>query len=58
MVKGISVRLLDITADSQNSKVMCGDIGIVFIQESTKEQIYTRYSKEFGETVNFIIIIV
>ncbi len=35
--KGISVRLLDLIADSQNLQVLCGDIGNVFIQDNTKE---------------------
>ena len=38
VVKGISVRLLDLIADSQNLKVLCGDIGNAFIQAHTKER--------------------
>ena len=36
VVKGVSVRLLDLIADSQNLQVLCGDIGNEFIQAITK----------------------
>ena len=41
VLKGISVRLLDLIADAQDLKVLCGDIGNAFIQADTKEKIYT-----------------
>ena len=58
VVKGISVRLLDLIADAQDLKVLCGDIGNAFIQADTKEKIYTRVGKEFGEYNGMIAIIV
>ena len=57
VVKGISVRLLDIIADSQNLDVLCGDIGNAFIQANTKEKIYTRCGSEFGDRAGAIAII-
>ena len=42
VVKGISVRLLDLVADIQNLKVMTGDIGNAFIQAHTNEKIFTK----------------
>ena len=58
VVKGISVRLLDLIADAQDLKVLCGDIGNAFIQADTKEKIYTRVGKEFGEHNGMIAIII
>ena len=58
VVKGISVRLLGLIADAQDLKVMCGDIGNAFIQADTKERIYTRVGKEFGEHEGMIAIII
>ena len=45
VVKGVSVRLLDLIADSQNLSVLAGDIGNAFIQANTKEKIYTKCEK-------------
>ena len=49
VVKTISVRLLDLIADAQGHTVLCGDIDNAFIQAKTKEKIYTRVGKEFGD---------
>ena len=46
VVKGISVRLLDVIADSQSLKVLCGDVGNAFIQAMTNEKkLYTMWSR-------------
>ena len=37
VVKGISVRLLDLIAEAQDLQVICGDIGNAFIQGNTNE---------------------
>ena len=58
VVKGISVRLLDVTADSQHIKVLSGDIGNDFIQDNTKEKIYTRCSPKFGDREHSVTVIV
>ena len=58
VVKGISVRLLDTIAGSQNTKVLTGNIGNAFIQAHTKEKIYTRCGPEFGNRQNSIAVIV
>ena len=58
VVKGISVRLLDLIADAQGLSVLCGDIGNAFIQADTKEKIYTSVGEEFGEYKGMIAIIV
>ena len=58
VVKGISVRLLDLIADSQDLKVMTGDIGNAFIQASTSENIFTKCGVEFGDQAGSIAIIV
>jgi len=38
VVKGVSVRLLDLIADAQDLEVICGDIGNAFIQAETNEK--------------------
>ena len=58
VVKGISVRLLDIIADFQNLQVLTGDIGNTFIQAHKKEKIYTRCGTEFGDREHSIAVIV
>ena len=58
VVKGISVRLLDLIAESQSLKVLCGDIGNAFIQANTQEKVYTRVGDEFGEHAGKIAFIV
>ena len=57
VVKGISVRLLDIIADSQSLEVLCGDIGNAFIQANNKEKIFTRCGSEFGDRASSIAMI-
>lgn len=58
VVKGISVRLLDVIADSQDLKVLTGDIGNAFIQATTNEKIFTKCGSEFGDRAGSIAIIV
>jgi len=58
VVKGISVRLLDIIAESQGLEVICGDIGNAFIQATTNEKIFTRVGSEFGDRAGSIALIV
>jgi len=58
VVKGISVRLLDLIAEAQGLQVICGDIGNAFIQANTNENIFTRLGSEFGDRANSIAIIV
>ena len=57
VVKGISVRLLDLVADSQNLSVLCGDIGNAFIQATTNEKVFTKCGPEFGDRQGAIAII-
>ena len=58
VVKGVSVRLLDLIAKSKDLQVLCGDIENVFIQAKPKEKIYTRRGPEFGDHEHSIAIIV
>ena len=58
VVKGISVRLLDLIAEAQGLEVLCGDIGNAFIQATTNEKVYTRVGNEFGEHAGKIALIV
>ena len=58
VVKGVSVRLLDLITDSKDLRVMCGDNGNTFTQANSKEYIYTRCGLEFGNYENSIDIIV
>ena len=58
IVKGISVCLLDIIADSQDLQVMCGDIDNTFMKANTKEKVCTCIGKEFGEHAGKIALII
>ena len=58
VVKGISVRLLDLIAHAQDLRVLCGDIGNAFIQAETNEKVFTRVGDEFGEHSGKIALIV
>ena len=49
VVKGVSVRLLDIIADHLDLSVLTGDIGNAFIQAHTKEKVWTSCGPEFGD---------
>ena len=49
VVKGVSVRLLDIIIDSYNLEAMTEDIDNTFIQDHTKEKIYTKCGPKFGD---------
>ena len=50
--------LLDIIADSQDLKVLTGDIENAFIQSRTKDKIYSRCGPEFGDREHSIAVIV
>ena len=58
VVKGVSVHLLDLIADSQNLSTLCGDIGNTFIQDQTKGKIYIRCGPKFGDRADCIKIVV
>ena len=58
VVKGISVHLLDLIAESQGLEFLCGDIGNAFIQAFTKEKVFTWCGPEFGDRAQCIAIII
>ena len=58
VVKTLSVRLLNIIADAWNKRVLTGDIGNAFIQSDTKEKIFTKFGKEFGDLNGCMAVIV
>ena len=58
IVRGISVRLLDVICHYWKKKVLAGDIGNAFVQSKTKEKVYTRLGPEFGEYDRMIALIV
>ena len=49
VVKGISVRLLDLIAHRDNLPILCGDIGNAFITADCLEKIYSWAGPEFGD---------
>ena len=58
VVKGISVRLLDVIAHRDKLRILTGDIGNAFIQAPTKEKVYTVCKgKEWGEYKDCVAII-
>ena len=57
VVKGVSVRLLNIISHTDNLTMLAGNIGNVFIQARTKEKCYTVCGGEFGDKEGWIAIV-
>ena len=57
VVKGISVRTLDLIAEHFGLQVLTGDIGNAFIQAYTKEKCFVQCGPEFGDKAGLIAII-
>ena len=49
VVEGISVKLLKVMAHRDNLKILTGDIGNTFLQAPTKEKVYTKCEKIWGD---------
>ena len=58
VVKGVSVRLLDVIAHRDKLIMLQGDIGNAFIQAFTSEKCFTRCGPEFGPREGCVAIIV
>ena len=56
VVKGISVRLLDLISHRDNLPILCGDIGNAFITAICLEKIYSRAGPEFEDSEGSIIV--
>jgi hypothetical protein len=56
VMKGISVRLLDLIAHRDNLKILCGDIGNALITADCLEKVYSRAGPEFGDKEESICI--
>ncbi len=56
VVKGISVRLLDLIAHRDNLKILCRDIGNAFITADCLEKVYPRAGPEFGDKEEAILV--
>ena len=56
VVKGISVRLLDLIAHRDNLPILCGDIGNAFITADCMEKIFSRAGPEFGDREGAVMI--
>ena len=57
VVKGISVRLLDVIAHRDKLRILTGDIGNAFIQAPTKVKVCTICGKEWREYYKCVAII-
>ena len=57
VVKGISVRLLDVIAHHHGLKMLCSDVGNAFINAYTKEKVWERAGPEFGPHAGSIVLI-
>mmetsp|Transcript_52228 Transcript_52228/g.78006 ORF Transcript_52228/g.78006 Transcript_52228/m.78006 type:complete len:1156 (-) Transcript_52228:781-4248(-) len=57
VVKGISVRLLDLIAHRDKLITVCGDVGNAFITADCMEKVYSRAGPEFGELQDAIVLI-
>ena len=58
VVKGISVRLLDIIAHRSKLETICGDVGNAFVTAPCLEKVFSRAGPEFGDKEDSILIIV
>ena len=56
VVKGISVRLLDLIANRNNLPILCGDIGNAFITADCLEKIYSRAGPEFEDREGSVMV--
>ena len=57
IVKGVSVCLLDVIAHHDNLKVLCCDVGKVFVAAPCLEKVYSRAGPEFGDRHNSIMVL-
>ena len=58
VVRGVSVRTMDIIAHSRKYETLHGDIGNAFVTAPCLEKVYSRCGPEFGELEDCIVIIV
>ena len=58
VVKGISVRLLDIIAHRSKLETICGDVGNDFVTAPCLEKVFPRAGPEFGDKEDSIVIII
>jgi hypothetical protein len=58
VVKGISVRLLDLIAHRDKLTTLCGDIGNAFVTADCLEKVYSRAGPEFGDREDSVLILV
>ena len=56
VVKGISVRILDLIAHRDGLEVICGDIGDAYITADCLEKVYSKAGPEFGDREDSILI--
>ena len=56
VVKGISIRLLDLIAHRDNLPILCGDIGNAFITADCMETMYTYAGPEFGDREGSLLV--
>lgn len=57
VVKGISVRALDLIAHRDNLTTLVGDIGNAFITADCLEKVYSRAGPEFGDKQDAILLV-
>ena len=57
MVKGISIRLLNVIAHKAGLRQLVGDIGNAYVNAYTNEKVYAIAGKEFGELEGHLVVI-
>jgi len=57
VVKGVSVRMLDLLAHRDNLQILHGDVSNAFISAPCREKIYSRAGAEFGDREGAILIL-
>jgi hypothetical protein len=58
VMKGVSVRLLDLIAHRDGLKTLCGNIGNAFITADCLEKVYAVAGPEFGDREDSIAILI
>jgi hypothetical protein len=56
VLKGISIRLLDLIVHHDGLRTLCGDIGNAFITADCLEKIYSITGPEFGEQEDSVML--
>ena len=57
-VKSISAKILQLIAHKANLKILCGNIGNVYVNAFTNKKVYAIAGDEFGKEMRGMVIII